>query len=408
MRWVRWLALLGTVSCSCLAAAQSAAPADERPGLVVLGIACDAKDKEWREGLVGFGIEHWLAQALYDSGKVRIIEENPEVLAALHPDMGAAFQKIEKGRQPELDAVARAVGADLVAAARVKCFFARWGGIQVGPLANLRRDSEIKVEICLFDARDGKVTRGEGSGKVGVSATHVGADIPGGRLPFDPTTVAPATCQAVEHAVARLMPGYQPRSRCPEAASPKQPLTFGVLPLALRPDVAQRYPELKQKRVALGIHSRVARAVKGSPSCKLQEINPDVLQALELQWWVGQTGAPPAEQVSERTRDLAKALDWVVYGEVFAFASHPCEKVAGLSGAVSHKVILGVQLRAVNPRQEGGGCAIASGIGCEAGDWEAWKGGEVDFEQTVVGKAAASAIRSAWPALLTEIAARSR
>ncbi|MDH7569276.1 MAG: hypothetical protein QHJ73_06790 [Armatimonadota bacterium] len=384
------------------AGAASAEP--PQPGLVVLGVVCDAHNAEWRAGLVGFGIENWVAQALYDTQRFRLLEEKSEVLQAVRANLDAEYPKLT-GRTPkELEAVARALQADYVAVGRVSSFFARPQGVRVGPLQNLQRDTLVKVELTLFHAQTGKTTHGEATGKVGRSRTTIMADTAAGKLPFDPTTVAPATQQAVEGAVAKLIPGYRPRPRSVEEVQLPRPVVFGVLPLSLRPEVAQRYPELKQRRVSLGLHNRVLRAVSTHPECRLQEINPEVLQALELQWWVSGNGVPPAEDVVAQARDFSRTLDWVVYGEVFSFAVHQREKLQGLSGSVGYEVTVGVQLRAVCPRTETTRYYVASGMGREVGDWEAWKGSDADFTQTFVGKAVQKAVETAWPALLHDLA----
>ena len=388
----------------CTGAVVDAAP-DSLPSVAVLGIASAAKDRDWQEGLAGFGIENWVAQALYDTGKYRMLEEKAEVIQALQPRAEATLDGPVDRQLKDLDAMARSLGADFLALGSVKALFSRSGGISVGPFHSLERDTFIKVELSLYDARTGKIEHKVGQGKVGRSSHSLGADYASGRLPFDPSTVAPATSEAVERAVEGLVPGYRWKNRSSEPVKMEGRLVLGVLPLGLRPEVARLYPVLKSRRVSLGVHDRVTKAISAAGSCDLQEIDPEVVKALELQWWIGANGAPPADDVVESASHLVKRPDWIVYGEVFSFSVSQKEKLAGLSGSVKDEVTVGIQLRAVNPTVQPAQYCVASGMGMASGDWEAWKGADVDMEQSFVGQAASRAIDAAWPALLRDIAA---
>ncbi|HEY3330949.1 MAG TPA: hypothetical protein VGK19_13060 [Capsulimonadaceae bacterium] len=390
--------------CSTCAADVGVAARDTRPSLVVLGIASTGKSKEWREGLAGFGIENWVAQALYDCGKYRLMEQRPDVLATYQPKLADTYDLAAMERKKDLQPLCEALKADVIVVGKVVATWPERSRAFVGIISNDTRDTVIKVDVCLYDMRTGKSLKASGTGKAGHSSHAFVADRPGG-LAFDPETVGIATNKAVEDAVSKLVPEYRPRDRSTDAPLSLSPVSAGVLPLAMTSDVALMYPELKTKRVQLGIHNRIVKEIGETPQCTLQEVNPDVLATLETQWWVAANGAPPASDVTKHAADLRAKADWLVYGEVFTFSAAQVESMSGLSGKLANKITIGVQLRAVNVNSPSQAMVMASGTGTSMGDWNAWKGQDIDFEQTFVGESAQKAIKSAWRSLACEIAA---
>jgi hypothetical protein len=380
------------------------AEADTRPSLAVLGVACDARSDEWRNGLVGFGIENWVAQSFYDTGKYRMFEERQDVVDQLRAKTDEAYDQAHHNKIDDLSSIAKQLSVDIVVVGQVSTEYSLSQQVSIGPFHSLNRDTIVKVDVCIYDARTGKITRADASGKVGRQGHSFAADYRGGKLPFDPSTVAPATEQAVEGAVAKLVPDYRPHARRDHLAEFKSTVAIGVLPLALEPTVAANYPELKSKRVAFGIQSRIARAVSDTKNCSLQEIDPAVLDNLAEQWWISSKGAPPTDDVKKQAPAYKSTVGYIVYGEVFAFSIAHLEHAEGLSGKVADKVTLGVQLRAVDPSSGEGSYIVASGMGSATGDWEHWRGQADDFEQSFVGQAATTAIQNAWAALSSDLA----
>lgn len=390
------LALLGNAN------AESESAADTRPALVVLGVASTGNSQEWREGLAGFGVENWVAQALYDSGKYRLIELMPEVLATYQPKLAKTYDLIAKAKKSDVEPLGELLGADVIAVGKVTATWPERSHAFIGVINQDSRDTVVKVDVCLYDLKTGKSVKATGTGKVGHSDHSFGADRPNG-LAFDPETVGRATNAAVENAIASLVPGYKQLDRTGGSSDAVSPFAAGVLPLAMSPDVARLYPELRTRRVQLGLHNRIVKAMSGCAACTLQEINPDILQSLETQWWVAANGAPPLDEVTAHADELKRKVDWLVYGEIFSFSAGTLEKMNGLAGKLANKVTMGVQLRAVKISGDLHVLVLASGTGTATGDWEAWKGSDIDFEQTFVGEASGKAIGSAWPALLREI-----
>jgi hypothetical protein len=376
------------------------------PSLAVLGVACDTKSDEWRTGLVGFGIENWVAQSFYDTGHYRMFEERQDVLDQLRTKTDEAYDQAGHDKTEDLSSVAKQLSVDIVAVGKVSTEYSLGQQISIGPFHSLNRDTIVKVDICLYDARTGKITHVAGSGKVGRKGHAFGADFRGGKLPFDASTVAPATEQAVESAVTRIVPDYHPHVRRDEAKEFNSPVNFGVLPLGLAPSVAANYPDVKDKRVAFGIQSRIARAVSDTKNGNLIEIDPAVLDTLAEQWWIGSKGAPQAGDVKKEAPAYKANVDYIVYGEVFAFSIAREEHAEGLTEKVADKVTVGIQLRAVDPSSGDGGYIVASGIGSATGDWQRWRGESDDFAQSFVGQAATAAIADAWAKLTADIAER--
>ncbi len=390
--------LCGAVSCS----ADELAITGTRPGLVVLGVASTGKSQEWREGLAGFGIENWVAQALYDTGKYRLIEEQPSVLGTYQPQLEKTYDLAAAEKAKDLAPIGAALHADLIAVAKVAATWPQKSHGYIGIISSDSRDTVVKVDIVLYDLRTGKSAKATGSGKAGRRSSLVGADRPSG-LAFDPSTVGPATNAAVEDAISHLVPGYRPRDRSDDPITVGKPFAVGGLPLSMSADVAQMYPQLKTRRVQFGLHNRIVKELSAGGACTLQELNPVVLQALETQWWMASNGAPPTDDVTAHTEELRGKVDWLIYGEVFSFSAGTIESIRGLSGKLANKVTMGVQLRAMNIANGSSRLVMASGTGSSVGDWESWNGQDIDFEQTFVGDAAGKAIAAAWPALLRDM-----
>ena len=376
------------------------------PSLAVLGVATDANSDEWKNGLVGFGIENWVAQSFYDAGRYRMFEERQDIIEQLRPKTDDAYDQASHNKTDDLADVAKQLGVDMVAVGKVSTEYSLGSHVGIGVFHSVNRDTIVKVDVCIYDAHTGKIVHAGGSGKVGRNAHSFGADYRNNRIPFDPSTVAPATEKAVQDAVAHLIPDYHPRARSADAAEFKSTVNLGVLPLGLDKAVAESYLEIKDKRVALGIQSRIAHVISDTKNASLIEIDPAVLDTLAEQYWIGQKGAPPTDDVKKQAPSYKTPVGYIVYGEVFAFSIAHLEHAQLLSGSVADKVTVGVQLRAVDPSSTDGGYIVASGIGSATGDWEHWKGQQDDFEQSFVGKAAAVAVKNAWDNLADDLANR--
>ena len=381
-------------------------PTSTQPSLAVLGVATDANSDEWKNGLVGFGIENWVAQSFYDAGRYRMFEERTDILEQLRQKTNDAYDQASHNKTADLADVAKQLGVDMVAVGKVSTEYSLGSHVGIGIFHSMTRDTIVKVDVCVYDAATGKIVRASGSGKVGRGGHSVGADYRNNRLPFDASTVAPATEKAVQDAVAHLIPDYHPRVRNDDVAEFKSTVNLGVLPLGLDPSVAASYPEIKNKRVAFGVQSRIAHVISDTKNASLIEIDPAVLDTLAEQYWIGQKGAPPADDVKKQAPAYKSTVNYIVYGEVFAFSIAHLEHASLLSGSVADKVTVGVQLRAVNPASTDSGYVVASGIGSATGDWEHWKGQQDDFEQSFVGKAASAAVKNAWDNLADDLVNR--
>lgn len=176
-------------------------------------------------------------------------------------------------------------------------------------------------------------------------------------------------------------PGYDgPRKRI-------QVVRFGI-----PADVAQKYPELAEKKVGFGLCNRIVESLWDTGRFEFIEDKSEILDRMVQQWEMSAAGLV-AEETAVEAGNL-KAPEYLVYAEVYEFSINRSEKVAGLKVKGAIKTLFGIQIRMVDVTT--GQFYPASAIG-EADSQEsgAWATVDLEFDESSVGKASQDAVSKA-------------
>lgn len=168
---------------------------------------------------------------------------------------------------------------------------------------------------------------------------------------------------------------------------------IAVLPLGLRPQVRELYPQLAQRSVGLGVHNMLLDHLFETDRFRFVEDSPEVLEDLIERQWLSTTGAVTAE-TAVRTGRLLGAR-YVVYGEVSQFTSQKIKKKL-------YETRIRIQVRLVDV--ETGELVPASGIGAVTRKGKIYsKSDPVEFARSTVGEATDAALAEAVAGLIKRV-----
>jgi curli biogenesis system outer membrane secretion channel CsgG len=189
------------------------------------------------------------------------------------------------------------------------------------------------------------------------------------------------------------------------SAPPAGPKTrVQVIRFGIPKDVADKYPELADKRVGWGLCNRLVEALYNTGRFEYIEEKETMLEKLIEEWKLSQAGIYTSETAIE-TGQL-KAPEYLIYAEVFDFAVGKSEKVAGMKKDEKNITTIGVQIRLVEVKT--GSFIPASGMGeaASAQSGAIWAQNRAEFDQTTVGIASQSAVDAAVQQLLQRFPAK--
>ncbi|MEW5735432.1 MAG: CsgG/HfaB family protein [Thermodesulfobacteriota bacterium] len=127
----------------------------------------------------------------------------------------------------------------------------------------------------------------------------------------------------------------------PPFTGEKTPLA--VLPMGLSKIAAERYPQLLQRSVGMGVHNVLTETLYETGRFRLVEADESVIEKVFKQQWLSASGA-----VDESTAvQLGKVLGAkkVIYGEVYDYSEGKTEKTTGLSTRTTPRIRVGIQVR---------------------------------------------------------------
>ena len=162
-----------------------------------------------------------------------------------------------------------------------------------------------------------------------------------------------------------------------------------VVQLSVKPEVAKLYPDLVSKKVGFGLSNRVLEAVYDTGRFEFVEEKTEILNRMAESWSLGQAG------VSDAKTGQLQAPDYLLYAEIYEYASGRAGSVAGASQAEKETVRIGIQARLVDAKN--GSVIPGSAIAECSGEF---KGGLGDvapeqFDVTALGRASDVAVREA-------------
>lgn len=170
--------------------------------IAVIGATSQIKGTEWENHLIAHGISNILSQALCDTGNFVLVESNSEVQEKLQQMIDSHWTERKAYSEQEADSIAKDLGCDAVAYAKVKSFSTNRARL-VGPFAGATTTVVVEVEVNLKPC--GKSTwQSVGVGKAKTNTVGMLFQVNQGKIYFDDTNVGKATKQALLNAVDAL------------------------------------------------------------------------------------------------------------------------------------------------------------------------------------------------------------
>jgi hypothetical protein len=173
---------------------------------LVIGVVNELDNKDWQDWRIGFGVRTLITQAFFNSGKVTILEEKPEIkeqIVEINRRMylfGKEDSTITNGIEEAKD-----FGADYIAYGKIIYFGRPQTDVSVGVLHSRTIETIIRIEVTLQNIHTGKSISAKGMGKAKTQANAMLFSIREDNVLFDETTIGIATKQAVEDTVDKLI-----------------------------------------------------------------------------------------------------------------------------------------------------------------------------------------------------------
>jgi curli biogenesis system outer membrane secretion channel CsgG len=172
------------------------------------------------------------------------------------------------------------------------------------------------------------------------------------------------------------------------AAVPAAPIPVAVLPLGLTAQTQQRYPQLAERDVGLGVHNMLVDALYDPHWFRFVEEKQEVVDDLVHRQWVSSTGMVSQDSAVRYGRLLGAR--YTLYGEVFDFSSRQAS-----SGQAETRISIQIRLIDVETSEY----VPASGTGTVTRPTDPThldtKGDNVAFARSTVGEATQAALASA-------------
>jgi hypothetical protein len=171
----------------------------------VIGIRNEIENESmrarWEDELIGFGLCDLLAQRLFDTGRYRPVEDNPEIIREIHELVGSQWKGArDLFDMDEADRVAERLNVEAVAFARITEFSVSRSRGFIGIFSRAKSTVHIEVEVSLKEF-GGPEKRAAGRGEAATESTALLFRIRNHRVYFDETAVGRAARQAIENAV---------------------------------------------------------------------------------------------------------------------------------------------------------------------------------------------------------------
>jgi curli biogenesis system outer membrane secretion channel CsgG len=178
--------------------------AQEKRGLIVLGMSNEVSDPHWKDAKIGFGLQNIVSEAFYDTGRFAALEDNDEVRKKLR-DISQKLWTGEIKSDPGAESDSIAHGIEFLAYGRVYYYGTPQSSASFGVLHSQTTETVIRVEIVLQNRLTGQNLKAKGVGVAKTTANSVVFNYREDRVLFDETTVGKATREAVQDAVTQIM-----------------------------------------------------------------------------------------------------------------------------------------------------------------------------------------------------------
>lgn len=192
--------------------------------------------------------------------------------------------------------------------------------------------------------------------------------------------------------VVNALPAYPPFQGSPARVQ--------VMKFSLPKEIAEQYPELREKQVGWGLYNRLIDELYQSGRFSLIEEKADMQKKLMEQWILSESGIVAQDQ-QIKVGELSMA-QYLVYAELVDFSVSKSSAVVGVSTEQRATTRIGLQIRLLDLAT--GEYIPASGLG-EATTLaqSTWLSPQMSFDQSTVGLATARASRLATLQLISRM-----
>ncbi|MBF0225155.1 MAG: hypothetical protein HQK76_06840 [Desulfobacterales bacterium] len=169
--------------------------------LAVIGVNNTINNPEWESQLIGYGLSHLLLQQLFNLGNFIPIEDNPIIVEKINKLISLQWNG-EKSlyNEKEADTIAKDIGSDVVAYARVIDFKTTQSKTFLGPFSVASTKVEVDIEIFIKE-QGHQVIYSKGKGKAETRSKGAFFEIRQDKIYFDKTAVGKAAQKAMENAI---------------------------------------------------------------------------------------------------------------------------------------------------------------------------------------------------------------
>lgn len=161
-----------------------------------------------RDRRIGFGLNKFLAESLYDTGQFRMVEEKALQQRELIEQLLSAYWMEPRAEytQPELRQLGKQLSAALLAYANIAYRPSR-ERMDAGPISRAVQKLRVQVTICLYDVVSDAILCREGEGEARQERAGIIYEPREDRLDFEKNAAGIATRLAVVRAVQQLAAG---------------------------------------------------------------------------------------------------------------------------------------------------------------------------------------------------------
>src|SRR5262245_33893180 len=172
--------------------------------LAVIGVTQEggqprSTDRTSEDRQIGFGLTNLLSEALFDTGRFRLLEEKDIGKRELIGNLVQTYW-LEPGARYSaqlLQGIAIQLGVELLAYGSVSHTMTSKRSLSLGPFSQAEQKLQVKVNVCVYAASVRDILCREGQGEAKQEAVGVIYEFQGDRLDFEKNATGRATKQAV-------------------------------------------------------------------------------------------------------------------------------------------------------------------------------------------------------------------
>ncbi|NLP04019.1 MAG: hypothetical protein GX089_16110 [Fibrobacter sp.] len=179
-------------------------PAEDEPSTIeVIGVQNELSLNSWKDDRVGLGIQAILAEALFESGKFRLMEVKPEMQQKRREIAAGMWAGIYKDSHIK-EFIAQSTARYQVMA-KVIYFGRPSTSASFGVIHHESHSSVIRTEVTIIHSSSGKKWRATGDGKSSTSASSVVFTFQNDRVDFDQANIGNALRESIKDAVGKIL-----------------------------------------------------------------------------------------------------------------------------------------------------------------------------------------------------------